>query len=133
MSDSSSQSRLQKLGEIDLVKPQHTLKKSQLLNDLLIVLRQKVSDYPASHNLKGCSEFLLYCCRLVENVVLKKQKIDKKDLVKDIFKQLFNLQPLEIVALDSAIQFLWDNQLISKVPAVKKAVRWFKKKVSFLC
>ena len=129
---SDSQSRLQKLGEIDLVKPQHSLKKSQLLNDLLVVLRQKISDYPSSHNLKGCSEFLLYCCRLVENLVKKEYSINKKDLVKDIFKQLFVLQPSEMLILDSAIQFLWDNNLICKVPVVKKAVRWLKKKVQFL-
>ena len=126
---SDSQSRLQKLGEIDLVKPQNALKKSQLLNDLLIILRQKVSDYPTSHNLKGCSEFLLYCCRLVENLVRKSDNISKKDLVKDIFKNLFTLQPPELQVLDSAIQFLWDNNLICKVPVVKKAVRWLKKKV----
>lgn len=130
--DSESQSRLQKLGEIDLVKPQHTLKKSQLLNDLLVVLRKKIQDYPASHNLKGCSEFLLYCCRLVENIVKKVDNVNKKQLVQDIFKSLFNLQPPELLILDSAIQFLWDNNLINKVPASKKAVRWFKKKLAYL-
>jgi hypothetical protein len=127
------QSRLQKLGEIDLVKPLHSLKKSQLLNDLLVVLRQKIQDYPASHNLKGCSEFLLYCCRLVENIVLKKDNVNKKQLILDLFKSLFNLQPPELLILDSAVQFLWDNKLINKVPHSKKAVRWLKKKVSFLC
>lgn len=130
---SDSQSRLQKLGEIDLVKPANALKKSQLLNDLLVVLRQKITDYPASHNLKGCQEFLLYCCRLAENLVKKSDGVNKKQLVQDIFKSLFNLQPAELLILDASIQFLWDNNLINKIPASKKAVRWFKKKVSFLC
>ena len=55
MSD-SSQSRLDKKVDLNLIKPQNNLKKAQLLNDLLVVLKQKIADYPASHNLKICNE-----------------------------------------------------------------------------
>jgi len=123
-----SESRL----DVSLISPKNVLKKQQLTQDLLVHLRAKILEYPASHNLKGCSEFLLYCCKIVENVVVKKQKIDKKELVKEVFKQLFNLSPAELLALDSAIQFLFDNNLICKVARSKKVVRFFKKKVSCL-
>jgi hypothetical protein len=123
-----SESRL----DVSLISPKNVLKKQQLTQDLLVHLRAKILEYPATHNLKGCSEFLLYCCKIVENVVVKKQKIDKKELVKEVFKQLFNLSPAELLALDSAIQFLFDNNLICKVARSKKVVRFFKKKVSCL-
>jgi len=122
--------RLKKKVDFDLLKPQNALKKSQVANDLVVVLKQKVAEYPATHNLKGCNEFLLYVCKIVENLVKKSDGINKKELVKDVFKQLFNLQPAELTLIDSAIEFLWSNDLIVKIPLVKKTVSFLKKKVS---
>lgn len=116
--------------DVNLLSPKNTLKKAQITQDLLVLLRSKIAEYPATHNLKNCQEFLLYVTKVVENVVLKKQKIDKKQLVLDVFKILFNLQPLEIVALDASIQFLYDNGLICKIPLSKKTIHFFKKKLS---
>jgi len=127
MADSSSE-RLKSKVDLELLKPKHSLKKSQLANDLLVVLRQKVSEYPATHQLKSCSEFILFCCKLIENLVLKKDKIDKKQLLLDVFKQLFNLQAPELLVLDATVEFLWSNGLICKIPLSKKSINWFKKK-----
>jgi hypothetical protein len=123
-----SESRL----DTSLISPKNVLKKQQLLQDLLVHLRAKIQEYPATHNLKSCSEFLLYVTKVVENSVVKKQKIDKKQLVLDVFKILFNLQPLEISALDASIEFLHSNGLISKVKVSKKFVGFLKKKVAYL-
>lgn len=125
---SDSLSRLEKKVDLNLVKPQNSLKKAQLLNDLLVVLKQKITDYPASHNLKGCNEFLLMVCKIVEEVVKKSDSINKKQLVLDLFKSMFNMSPPELVVLDSAVEFLWSNGLICKIPVVKKVTRWVKKK-----
>ena len=127
MSESSS-ARLKSKVDLELLKPKNNLKKLQLANDLLIVLRAKVAEYPATHQLKGCSEFILFCCRLIENLVKKGDRIDKKELIKDVFKQLFNLQPPEILVLDATVEFLWSNGLICKIPLSKKSINWFKKK-----
>mgnify|MGYP003651813731 CR=1 FL=1 len=125
---SDSVSRLEKSVDLNLLKPKHSLKKSQLSNDLLVVLRQKVAEYPVSYQLKSCQEFILFCCKLIENLVQKKDKIDKKELLKDVFKQLFNLQPPELLVLDATIEFLWSNSLICKIPLSKKSINWIKKK-----
>ena len=129
MSDLASE-RLKKKVDFDLLKPQNALKKSQISNDLLVVLKQKVAEYPPTHNLKCCNEFLLYACRIVENLIKKSDGISKKQLVIDVFRQLFNLQPPEVVLIDSAIEFLWSNDLIVKIPIVKKTVSFLKKKLS---
>lgn len=125
---SDSLSRLEKKVDLSLVKPQNSLKKAQLLNDLLVVLKQKITDYPASHNLKICNEFLLMVCKIVEQVVKKSDSINKKQLVLDLFKSMFNMSQPELVVLDSAVEFLWSNGLICKIPVVKKVTRWVKKK-----
>tara|TARA_R110002126_G_scaffold215663_3_gene361728 strand:+ start:156 stop:551 length:396 start_codon:yes stop_codon:yes gene_type:complete len=127
---SESVERLKKSVDLELLKPKHSLKKLQLANDLLVVLRAKILEYPASHPLKSCQEFILFCCKLIENLVQKKDKIDKKELLKDVFKQLFSLQAPELLILDATVEFLWSNDLICKIPLSKKSINWFKKKVS---
>lgn len=129
MTDLASE-RLKKKVDFDLLRPQNALKKSQVANDLLVVLKQKVAEYPPTHNLKCCNEFLLYTCKIVENLIKKSDGINKKQLVIDVFRQLFNLQAPEVLLIDSAIEFLWSNDLIVKIPIVKKSLAWFKKKVS---
>jgi len=127
---SESLTRLEKKVNLNLIKPQNSLKKAQLLNDLLVVLKQKIADYPASHNLKICNEFLLMCCKLVEEVIKKADLINKKQLVLDLFKSMFNLSLPELVVLDNAVEFLWSNGLICKIPVVKKCKKWIQKKAA---
>jgi len=129
---SESQTRLEQKVDLNLLKPKNALKKSQLSNDLLVVLKARVAEHPTTYQLKLCQEFLLYVTKIVEELVKKSDGINKKELVKDLFKQLFNLQPPELLVLDSAIQFLFDNKLICKVARSKKVVRFLKKKVSCL-
>jgi hypothetical protein len=127
---SESQSRIEQKVDLSLVKPKNALKKSQLSQDLLVLLRVKIAEYPASHNLKCCNEFVLYACKLVENLIKKSDGINKKEFVKDIFRQLFNLTAPELQILDASIEFLWANGLICAIPISKKAVSWIQKKVS---
>ena len=127
---SDSLVRLEKKVNLNLIKPQNSLKKAQLLNDLLVVLKQKIADYPASHNLKICNEFLLMVCKLVEEVIKKSDLINKKQLVLDLFKSIFNLSPPELVVLDNAVEFLWSNGLICKIPVVKKCQKWIQKRAA---
>jgi hypothetical protein len=129
MADLASQ-RLKEKVSLELIKPKNALKKSQLTNDLLVVLRQKITEYPTTYNLKGCNEFLLYVCKIVEELVKKSDDINKKELVKDIFKTLFELQSNELALLDSSIDFLWNNELICKIALSKKSVHWLRQKVS---
>ena len=128
---SESQSRIEQKIDISLIKPKNALKKSQLSQDLLVLLRAKIADYPASHNLKCCNEFVLYVCKLIENLIKKSDGIgSKKEFVKDIFRQLFNLTAPELQVLDISIEFLWANGLICAIPISKKGWALIKKKIS---
>jgi hypothetical protein len=129
---SESKDRIEKKVDLELLKPANALKKSQVANDLVVVLKQKVAEYPPTYQLKSCQEFILFCAKLIENLVQKKDKIDKKQLLLDVFKQLFNLQPPELLVLDATIEFLWANGLICKIPLSKKSVSFLKKKFACL-
>ena len=123
-----SVARLEKVVDLNLIKPKNALLKSQRFNDLLLLLRQKVAEYPATHNLKSCQEFLLYVTKIVEELVKKSEGINKKELVINLFKALFALPEAEVKVLDASIEFLWSNGLICKISSSKKAVRWLRKK-----
>lgn len=127
-----SVARLEKVVDLNLIKPKNALLKSQRFNDLLLLLRQKVAEYPATHNLKSCQEFLLYVTKIVEEIVKKSEGINKKELVINLFKALFGLPEAEVKVLDASIEFLWSNGLICKISSSKKAVRWLRKKAECL-
>jgi len=125
-----SVARLEKVVDLNLIKPKNALLKSQRFNDLLVLLRQKIVEYPATHQLKSCQEFLLYVTKIVEELVKKSEGINKKELVINLFKALFSLNEADVKILDASIEFLWSNGLICKIATSKKAVRWLRKKAS---
>ena len=115
---------------VDLINPKNNLLKSQNFSDILALLKLKIVEYPPNHVLKLCSEFLLYVCKIVENVIVKNDKVNKKEFVIDLFKQLFALNDPESKLLGNSIDFLWSNGLISKIKTSKKLWNVLKKAVS---
>ena len=62
---------------------------------------------------------------IVENVIQKKNplEINKMDLVCDILRTIFNLNPQEIDIAKKQIQYIYDNNQIVKIPIIKKIIR----------
>ena len=122
--------RLSSKIDVDLINPKNNLLKVQKFADVLALLKQKVVEYPPSHILKQCSEFLLYVCKIVENLVIKSDNINKKEFVIDLFKALFGLNDPECKLLETSIDFLWSNGMISKIKTSKRVWNVIKKAVS---
>jgi len=122
--------RLSNKVDIDLINPKNNLLKSQKFGDILALLKQKVGEYPPNHILKQCSEFLLFVCKIVEEVIVKGDKVNKKEFVIDLFKSLFSLTEPESKILSSSIDFLWSNRLITKIKTSKKIWNCLKKSIS---
>ena len=122
--------RLASKVNVDLINPKNNLLKAQKFSDILALLKQKIVEYPPNHVLKQCSEFLLFTCKIVEEVVKKSDKVNKKEFVIDLFKALFSLNDIESKAIGSSIDFLWCNGLISKIKTSKKLWNLLKKAVS---
>jgi hypothetical protein len=63
------------------------------------------------------AEFLTLVCNLVEHLVIKKDGIDKKKLVLDIFSDLFsvNLTEDDTTTIIRNIDFIHNNKAIKKV------------------
>jgi len=119
---------------MSLVKTQNTLrtdeKKTKIKN--LIVSRAKEFENLSSYKLNN--EFLSLICNLVENNVKKKYKIDKKAFVLEIYTILYSdISTDEQLQIANNIAFIFDNNLISKIPLSKQIIEfvksWLKKKI----
>jgi hypothetical protein len=64
---------------------------------------------------KNNAEFTLLVLNMIEYLVKKKYKIDKKALAVEILMDLFQLNPVEVDSLQNNIEFLHSNKMIKKV------------------
>lgn len=121
--------RLSSKVNLDLINPKNNLLKVQNFADILVLLKQKIVEYPPNHVLKQCNEFLLFVCKIVEEVIIKSHKVNKKEFVVDLYKSLFNLNEIESKSIALSVDFLWSNGLISKIKTSKKLFNFVKKSV----
>ena len=63
---------------------------------------------------KSNPDVILLVCNLLENLI-KNKKINKKQLLLDIFVQLYNIQAADRVIIESQIEFLHSNKAIKKL------------------
>lgn len=125
--------RLNKVADVDLISLKNSLIKDQKVSDLSIVVKEKIASLPVGMPYKNNSELILYVCKLVENVIVKKDSINKKDLVISILRPLLALNDSEAKLTGDIIEFLHSNGLIQKIKQSKKIknsiMSWIKKKV----
>jgi len=125
--------RLHKVADVDLISLKNSLIKDQRVADLSIIVKEKISSLPTNISYKNNTELILYVCKLVENVIFKKDGLNKKDLVINILRPLLGLTDAEVKLTGEIIEFLHSNGLIQRIKQVKKLkssiVSWFKKKV----
>ena len=84
-------------------------------------------------NYKTNTEFILYICKLVENVILKSDGVNKKELVLKIMREVVGCNDAECKLVGEIIEFLHSNGMIQKIKVVKKfknsVLSWMKKKL----
>ena len=124
--------RLNKVADVDLISLKNSLVKDQRIADLNIVVKDKIASLPPNVSYKNNTELILYVCKLVENVVSKKDGINKKDLVINILRPLLGLNDAEAKIMGEIIEFLHSNGLIQRIKIAKKLkssiISWFKKR-----
>lgn len=105
------------------------VKKSEVKTLIMTRLNELNLNLP---NYRGNSEFLLLILNLIEHLVVKKDKISKKELAVEIINDIFNLSQDEKNTIEANIQFLWENKNIRKVSKWKLfkcgISEWFFKK-----
>jgi len=88
------------------------VKKSEVKTLIMARLNELNLNLP---NYRGNSEFLLLILNLIEHLVVKKDKVSKKEIAIEIINDIFNLSEVERNNIESNIEFLWQNKNIKKV------------------
>ena len=103
---------------LSFVKPKNKLKIDKYNSDLLNLICEKIKEIDNHTALKWDNELLKFVCECIENGLHSdneiKQKTNKKQLCIDVYIKVFTLSEAEKVILTNSIQFLCDNELITK-------------------
>jgi len=104
------------MNNLELVPIQNSLgvdvKRAEIKKLIMTRLNELNINLP---NYRNSNEFLLLILNLIEHLVIKKNKISKKELALEIINDIFNLTEIERNNVDSNIEFLWSNKNIKKV------------------
>lgn len=107
---------------IDVRKNEVRTKIINRLNELGLTLPQYKMD----------NELLSLVCSLVEHLVVKKDKIEKRDLVINVLDCVFQLSDDDRKTIGNNIEFLHGNRMIKKVSFYKlfktSVKEWLRKK-----
>lgn len=117
----------------EIIPAKNHLFKSLRVNDIKEAVIKRIQSFPNYAQYKNDVEFLLLVCNMLEHLVNKGEKINKKDVLVEIYKQVFtSLSPDEQKAIEQNVEFLWNNKKIKKVSyykLFKTAIwEWVKKK-----
>ncbi len=124
---------------MDLIKFSSALKRKQKVSECVKALKEKLSEIPDLHTFRQSDELCEIICCEVEELLskkAKKYKIDKKQVVFEVYQELFASAPLtmeEKEVLSKRIEFLHEKGLIIAVPLIKWVskgfLNWLKKKL----
>jgi hypothetical protein len=77
-------------------------------------------------------DFISYVMNIIEHLVNKKDKINKKDLIFSVLRDIFNATDEEIASIEKIMDFLLSNKAIKKASYYKIfktcVAEWLKKK-----
>lgn len=117
----------------EIIPAKNHLFKSLRVNEIKEAVIKRIQSFPNYQQYKNDVEFLLLVCNMLEHLVNKGEKISKKEILVEIYKQAFTtVSPDEQKAIEQNVEFLWNNKKIKKVSyykLFKTAIwEWVKKK-----
>ena len=106
----------------NIIVPKYDLFTNIKFNKLVEFIIKEVQNIPEHQNLKNNFELVKLICNIIENKVVKKDNIDKKAVVIEGLKRVFNLVEHEIKNIDAFIEILHKNKKIKKLSYLKKYI-----------
>jgi len=111
----------------------NSLKKSNALGTAKCKLTEEIVKIGNYQELKSDQELTLHCCRIIEFLIDKHAKIDKKQLVLDVLNQIYSFDDLESQNIKNQIDFFFQRKMI-KQPKLSNRITsfglsWIRKKL----
>jgi len=119
-----------------LIKPKNSLLQRQLYSKIFKDAFTELSSYENYHDLRNDMEFLIVAVNIIELLVdlqkklFKNLKVDKKELVINLFDTLFTFSEQEKKELGERVEFLFDNGHIKKVSTSRLLKKRMSKAIS---
>lgn len=117
-------------------QPKNSLAKDVKVKTLVEKIVQKVADIPQYKEYKNNVELLKMVCCIVEHEIdnrKAKAKLDKKDIVFQVYTRCWTLTPVDLKDLEANIQYLWENGQIKRPKFFKVIVAnvcdWFNRRI----
>ena len=107
------------------------LQKVDIEKQLIATLENRIRSLPNFQELKLNPELVLYACNLIENIVKRKYKIDKKNLCVNVLTSIFAFTDADKKSCGEIVEFLHSTGQIKKATFWKKVKIVLKKKVSY--
>ena len=90
----------------------------------------RIGNYP---ELKCNQELTLHCCKVIEYLIEKHAKIDKKQLILDVLNQIYSFDETEAQNIRNQIEFFFERKMI-KLPKLSKQLfsfgfKWISRKL----
>lgn len=104
------------------IHPKNSLQRNQKQLKLIKELSYRLNKFENKMLLSKDIETLRYICSLIEDSVNKRDKIDKKSLVIDVYKDVFGETNIDTDFIERGIEFLLDNKKIKKLSILKKYI-----------
>ena len=117
-------------------QPKNSLAKDVKVKTLVEKIVQKVADIPQYKEYKNNIELLKMVCCIIEHEIdnrKTKVKIDKKDVVYQVYTRCWTCTPVDLKDLEANIQYLWENGAIKRKGFFKVLIArvcdWFERRI----
>lgn len=111
--------------DLNLTSEQRKTKRYDQMSDIVLKQAKKVM---TREEFKNDLAFVLFVCNIVETRIVKRDNINKKQLVIETLTKLFEYSEEEIKSLDRNIEFLHSNGLIKKDGIIRQMQSYWTKK-----
>jgi hypothetical protein len=106
---------------IDNIPFKNSLLKHFAFHDIKTqILSLITTKIPEIQKLKLNHELTEIVCNLIENLSGDDDKTKKQELAVEIIQIIFSLAPDEVVVIKQQVEYTYDNNLIYKIPVLKK-------------
>ncbi len=103
-----------------IIQPKYSLLSDKRFSDVKEIILKRLQEFQNIDKYKFNNEFLSLACSLIEHLVKKDDKINKKELLLTIYDVLFpNISLEDKQQISSNVEFLLDNRQIKKVSNYK--------------
>ena len=103
-----------------IIQPKNSLLSDKRFGDIKEIILKRLQEFQNIDKYKFNNEFLSLACSLIEHLVKKDDKINKKELLLSIYDVLFpNISLEDKQQISSNVEFLLDNKQIKKVSNYK--------------